>query len=64
LVLAGGGASNDLEGAAVLAEVREAAAGDKDIHILDLPPWSATEINSLQRGSRLSFRRVCGKGLG
>jgi len=64
LVLAGGGASDDPEGAAVLAEVREAAAGDNDIHILDLPPWSATEINALQRGSTIIIQKSLREGFG
>ena len=37
LVLAGGGADDDPEGAAVLAAVREAAGDDPDIHVLLLP---------------------------
>ena len=38
LVLAGGSATDDPEGEAVLAEVQEAAGKDPDIHILSLPP--------------------------
>jgi len=64
LVLAGGGASDDPEGTAVLAEVSEAAAGDADIHILDLPPWSATEINALQRGSTIVIQKSLREGFG
>jgi len=64
LVLAGGGASDDPEGEVVLAEVREAAAGDPDIHILDLPPWSATEINALQRGSTIIIQKSLREGFG
>jgi trehalose synthase len=64
LVLAGGGASDDPEGSAVLAEVSEAAAGDADIHILDLPPWSATEINALQRGSTIIIQKSLREGFG
>jgi trehalose synthase len=64
LVLAGGGAADDPEGAAVLAEVQEAAAGDADIHILDLPPWSATEINGLQRGSTVVIQKSLREGFG
>jgi trehalose synthase len=64
LVLAGGGASDDPEGSAVLAEVSEAAAGDNDIHILDLPPWSATEINALQRGSTIIIQKSLREGFG
>ena len=50
LVLAGGGATDDPEGEAVLEEVHRAAEKDPDVHILNLPPWSALEINALQRG--------------
>jgi trehalose synthase len=64
LVLAGGGASDDPEGEAVLAEVREAAQGDHDIHILNLPPWSATEINALQRGSTIVIQKSLREGFG
>lgn len=64
LVLAGGGASDDPEGAAVLAEVNEAAATDTDIHVLDLPPWSNTEINALQRGSTIIIQKSLREGFG
>ena len=64
LVLAGGGASDDPEGAAVLAEVEEAAAGDPDIHILNLPPWSHVEINALQRGSTILIQKSLREGFG
>jgi trehalose synthase len=64
LVLAGGGASDDPEGAAVLAEAREAANGDPDIHILDLPPWSHLEINALQRGSTIVVQKSLREGFG
>jgi len=57
LELAGGGASDDPEGAAVLQEVMEAAGDDLDIIILNLPPWSALEINALQRAPLPSRRR-------
>ncbi|HEY7675793.1 MAG TPA: glycosyltransferase [Candidatus Methylomirabilis sp.] len=53
LVLAGGGAADNPEGTAVLAEVREAAARDPDIHPLVLPPDAATEINALQRAATI-----------
>ena len=38
LILAGGGATDDPEGAAVLKEATTAAEHDPDIIILDLPP--------------------------
>src|SRR5579864_181060 len=64
LVLAGGGASDDPEGDAVLAEVREAAGKDLDIHILDLPPSSAPEINALQRASTIIVQKSLREGFG
>lgn len=64
LVLAGGGASDDPEGEAVLAEVREAAGNDKDVHILNLPPWSHAEINALQRGSTILVQKSLREGFG
>ena len=64
LVLAGGSAADDPEGQEVLAEVREAAGNDPDIHILDLPPWSAFEINALQRGSTVIIQKSLREGFG
>lgn len=64
LVLAGGGAKDDPEGGAVLDEVRQVAASDPDIHILDLPPWSALEINALQRGSTIIIQKSLREGFG
>ena len=64
LVLAGGGAADDPEGQKVLAEVREVARKDPDIHILDLPPWSALEINALQRASTIIIQKSLREGFG
>ena len=64
LVLAGGGASDDPEGALVLKEVKEAAADDPDIIILDLPPWCALEINALQRASTIVVQKSIKEGFG
>ncbi|HKV04892.1 MAG TPA: glycosyltransferase [Candidatus Acidoferrales bacterium] len=64
LVLAGGGASDDPEGDAVLAEVREAAGKDGDIHILDLPASSALEINALQSASTIIVQKSLREGFG
>jgi trehalose synthase len=64
LVLAGGGAVDDPEGAAVLQEVHEAAGDDPDIIILDLPPWSALEINALQRASTIVVQKSLKEGFG
>jgi trehalose synthase len=64
LVLAGGGASDDPEGDEVLAEVREAVGKDPDIHILELPPTSAPEINALQRASTIILQKSLREGFG
>jgi trehalose synthase len=64
LVLAGGGAKDDPEGAVVLQEVREAAGNDPDILILDLPPWCALEINAIQRASTLIVQKSIREGFG
>jgi trehalose synthase len=64
LILAGGGAADDPEGAEVLEEVRQAAGNDKDIHILDLPPWSALEINALQHASTVILQKSLREGFG
>src|SRR5437868_12951669 len=64
LVLAGGGASDDPEGAAVLAEVMAAAGDDPDVIILNLPPWSALEINALQRASNVVIQKSLKEGFG
>jgi trehalose synthase len=64
LVLAGGGASDDPEGAVVLQEVEAAAQGDPDIIILNLPPWCALEINALQRASTLVIQKSLREGFG
>ncbi|MFZ0334031.1 MAG: glycosyltransferase [Candidatus Acidiferrales bacterium] len=64
LVLAGGGASDDPEGEAVLNEVKEAAGNDPDVHILNLPPWSHLEINALQRASTIVIQKSLREGFG
>jgi len=64
LVLAGGGAADDPEGEVVLEEVRQVAAGDPDIHLLSLPPWSALEINALQRASSIVVQKSLREGFG
>ncbi len=64
LVLAGGGASDDPEGEAVLTEAREAADNDPDVFLLNLPPWSHTEINALQRASTIVVQKSLREGFG
>jgi trehalose synthase len=64
LVLAGGGATDDPEGAVVLQEVIEAAGDDPDVIILNLPPWSALEINALQHASTVILQKSLKEGFG
>ncbi|MDD5544877.1 MAG: glycosyltransferase [Acidobacteriia bacterium] len=64
LVLAGGGASDDPEGDQVLREVQQVAGDDPDIHTLNLPPWSALEINALQRASTIVIQKSLREGFG
>jgi len=64
LVLAGGGATDDPEGEAVLSEVREAARDDSDIHILLLPPDANLEINALQRAATIVLQKSLREGFG
>ncbi|MBE7415617.1 MAG: glycosyltransferase [Deltaproteobacteria bacterium] len=64
LVLAGGTATDDPEGEKVLAEVEEKAAGDPDIHILLLPPFSDREVNALQRGADIVLQKSTREGFG
>jgi trehalose synthase len=64
LVLAGGGASDDPEGAEVLAEVLQAAYGDPDIHVLELPADSNLEVNALQRASTVVIQKSLREGFG
>lgn len=64
LVLAGGGASDDPEGGMVLGEVLEAAKGDPDIHVLELPPTANRTINALQRAADVVLQKSLREGFG
>jgi len=64
LVLAGGGASDDPEGAAVLQEVQEMGGGDPDVKVLLLPAYSDKEINALQRASTVVLQKSIKEGFG
>ena len=64
LVLAGGGAADDPEGAAVLQEVRDSANGNEQVHILELPPDAHRQINALQRASVLVIQKSTKEGFG
>jgi len=64
LVLAGGGAADDPEGAVVLGETLQEANGDPDIHILELPAWAPLEVNGLQRASTVVIQKSLREGFG
>lgn len=64
LALAGGGATDDPEGAAVLSEVHAEAAGDPDVHVLLLPPNAHVTINALQRMADIVLQKSTKEGFG
>lgn len=64
LVLAGGPAGDDPEGAEVLHRVMEEAKDDPEIHVLMLPPTSDIEINALQRASAVIVQKSLREGFG
>ena len=64
LVLAGGSATDDPEGAEVLKEVKRAAEDDPDIKVLELPPWAPLEVNALQRASSVVIQKSLREGFG
>ena len=64
LVLAGGTANDDPEGAQVLAEVREAAGRDPDVHVLGLPSDAHLQINALQRAATIVIQKSRREGFG
>ena len=64
LVLAGGSASDDPEGATVLKEVLREADNDPDIKILELPAWAPLEVNALQRASTVVIQKSLREGFG
>ena len=64
LVLAGGGATDDPEGKAVLDDVLEAAQGDPDIHVLLLPSGAHKTINALQRLADIVLQKSTREGFG
>lgn len=63
LVLAGGLAHDDPEGMEVYQECLRKAEGDRDIHILLLPPADLT-INALQRASTVVLQKSKKEGFG
>jgi trehalose synthase len=64
LVLAGGEATDDPEGALVLEKVKAAAGTDPDIHVLLLPPDAHRTINALQRAADIVLQKSTKEGFG
>jgi len=64
LVLAGGTATDDPESDKVLAEVRERAGDNPDVHVLLIPPGSDIEINALQSASTIIVQKSLREGFG
>lgn len=65
LILAGNKAADDPETDQVLAEVRQAAGDDPDIHILLISPQNNDiEINALQRASTVIIQKSIREGFG
>ncbi|MBN1772243.1 MAG: glycosyltransferase [Deltaproteobacteria bacterium] len=64
LVLVGGEATDDPEGAEVIAEVRAAAGDDPLVHVLLLPPTADLEINALQRAAAVVLQKSTREGFG
>jgi trehalose synthase len=64
LVLAGGGATDDPEGAEIYAQVMEAAGGDQDITVLMLPSDAHHDINALQRAADIIVQKSTREGFG
>ena len=64
LVLAGGGASDDPEADMVLQDVKKAAKGDPNLHVLVLPPDAHRTINALQRAADIVLQKSIREGFG
>jgi trehalose synthase len=64
LVLAGGSADDDPEGAEVLKEVQEQTNGDPDLKVLLLPPDAHRTINALQRSAVVVVQKSIREGFG
>ncbi|MBI3462185.1 MAG: glycosyltransferase [Planctomycetes bacterium] len=64
LVLAGGPADDDPEGAEVLREVMDRAGDDKGLKVLMLPPDAHRTINALQRSAIIVLQKSIKEGFG
>jgi len=64
LVYLGSPAHDDPEGEAVYREAVKAAGGDRDIHLLMLPPDSHLEVNAFQRAADVVMQKSIREGFG
>jgi trehalose synthase len=64
LVYLGSPAYDDPEGEAVYNETVKAAGGDRDIHLLMLPPDSHVEVNAFQRAATVVMQKSIREGFG
>ncbi|MFC1982331.1 glycosyltransferase [Chloroflexota bacterium] len=64
LLLAGGSAADDPEGAEILRDIHKRVKGDPDIHVINLPPTSSLKINALQRASQVILQPSIKEGFG
>jgi trehalose synthase len=64
LVLVGGAEGDDPEGVELSAEVQEAASHDADLHVLELGPGAALEVNALQRAATIVLQKSTREGFG
>jgi trehalose synthase len=64
LVLVGSAESDDPEGVELTAEVREAVSHDPDLHVLELAPTQAIEVNALQRAATIVLQKSTREGFG
>jgi trehalose synthase len=63
-VLVGAEVRDDPESAEVLAQVREAAGGDPDIHLLLMEREAPREVNALQRAATIVVQKSVKEGFG
>lgn len=64
LAYVGSPATDDPEGEEVYKKTVKEAEGDKDIHLLMLPPYSDLEINAFQRGASVVLQKSLKEGFG
>ncbi len=64
LLMVGGTASDDPENEAIFAGLKEQVHGMPDVHLLNLPADSHTEINAFQRAARIVLQPSIKEGFG